>query len=203
MRVTWRLLVVFLAAGILSAQEYRATIVGAVTDPSGASVPIAKVTAANIETGVASSTETGTDGNFVIPFLVPGNYSLRVEKAGFKTMDRGPIELRVNDRTRIDVRLDVGQSTDTVTVTAEAPLLETASSSRGQVVDQRAIADMPLNGRTPFTLMNLAVGVNFTGALTYFRPFDNNSVGSFSITGGQNGLNTYQIDGAPDRKSTR
>ena len=149
MRLVWKLSIGVLAAGVLSAQEYRATIVGAVTDPTGASVPIAKATATNIETGMSSSTETGTDGNFVIPFLVPGNYSLRVEKAGFKATDRGPIQLRVNDRTRIDVRLDVGQSTDTVTVTAEAPLLETASSSRGQVVDQRVIADMPLNSRNP------------------------------------------------------
>ena len=201
MRLVWKLSIVVLAAGVLSAQEYRATIVGAVTDPTGASVPIAKATATNIETGMSSSTETGTDGNFVIPFLVPGNYSLRVEKAGFKATDRGPIQLRVNDRTRIDVRLDVGQSTDTVTVTAEAPLLETASSSRGQVVDQRVIADMPLNSRNPFTLMNIATGVNYTNSLLYFRPFDNGAIGYFSINGGQNGLNTFQIDGAPNDAS--
>jgi hypothetical protein len=134
---------VLLAAGILSAQEYRATLVGIVTDPSGASVPLAKVTATNIGTSAASSSQTGGDGNFVIPFLAPGNYSLSVQKEGFKTTDQVPFELRVNDRTRIDVRLDIGQSTDKVTVTAEAPLLETASSSRGQVVDERSIADMP------------------------------------------------------------
>jgi hypothetical protein len=78
------LAVVFFATGILSAQEYRATLVGTVTDPSGASVPIAKVTATNIETGVSSSSETGADGNFVIPFLVPGNYSLQYIKEHHK-----------------------------------------------------------------------------------------------------------------------
>src|ERR1700735_1410382 len=89
-----------LIAGILSAQEYRATLVGTVVDPSGAAVPQAKVTAVNTETGVPSSTESGADGDYVIPFLVPGHYSLRVEKAGFKTTDHGPIELSVNDRRR-------------------------------------------------------------------------------------------------------
>ena len=114
MNPTRKLAIVGLAlfAGVLCAQEYRATVVGTVADPTGAVVPTAKVTAINTETGVASSTESGADGDFVIPFLVPGVYSLRVEKPGFKTTDRGPIELRVNDRTRIDVGLDVGQSSD-------------------------------------------------------------------------------------------
>jgi hypothetical protein len=197
----WKLSIVLLAACTLSAQEYRATILGTLTDPTGASVPGARVTITNIETHVSSSTETGTDGNYVIPFLVPGSYSLRLEKEGFKTTDRSPIELHVNDRSRIDVKLEIGQSTDRVTVTGEAPLLETASSSRGQVVDARAIADMPLNSRNPFTLMNLATGVNYTNSLLYFRPFDNGAIGYFSINGGQNGLNTFQIDGAPNDAS--
>lgn len=201
MRIFGQLIVVIVAAGLLFAQEYRATLVGTVADPSGASVPEARVSATNIETQVTSALVTGADGNFVIPFLPPGNYSLRVEKEGFKTTSRGPIELRINDRTRIDVTLDIGQSTDKVTVTAEAPLLETASSSRGQVVDQRAIADMPLNSRNPFTLMNLAAGVNYTNSLLYFRPFDNGAIGYFSINGGQNGLNSFQIDGAPNDAS--
>ncbi len=195
------LVVFLLVAGLLSAQEYRATLVGAVLDPSGAAVPLAKVTAINTETGVSSSTTSAGDGDFVIPFLVPGNYSLRVEKLGFKTTDRGPIELRVNDRTRIDVRLDIGQSSDKVIVSGEAPLLETASGSRGQVVDEKAIADMPLNGHNPFTLMNEAVGVNYTNSLLYSRPIDQGAIGYFSINGGQNGLNTFQIDGAPNDSS--
>ncbi len=188
--------------GAASAQEYRATIVGTVTDPSGATVALAKVTAINVETAVSSSTETGADGNFVIPFLVPGNYSLRVEKAGFKTTDRGPFELRVNDRTRIDVGVQVGQSSEKVTVVAEAPLLETDTSSRGQVLDEKAIADMPLNGHNPYTLMTLAgSAVNYGGSLQYFRPIDQGAIGDFLVNGGQYGLNTYQIDGAANDSS--
>ena len=84
--------VLALVAGVLSAQEYRATLLGTVVDPSGAAVPLAKVTAINTETGVSSATQSGADGDYVIPFLVPGHYSLRVEKPGFKTTDHGPIE---------------------------------------------------------------------------------------------------------------
>lgn len=198
MRLLCSLSMLLLAASSLAAQEYRATVVGIVTDPSGASIPNAKVTATNVQTGVSTASQTSTDGNFVIPFLTPGNYSLRVESEGFKTTERSPIELRVNDRTRVDVTLQIGQAADTVTVVAEVPLLETASSSRGQVIEQRVVADMPLNSRNPFTLMTLAVGVNYTGSLLYFRPFDNGAIGNFSINGGRDGINEYQIDGAPN-----
>jgi len=191
-----------LAAGVLGAQEYRATITGTVTDPSGAAMPEAKVTATNIETAVTSSTVTAADGDYVIPFLAPGNYTLRVEKTGFKTMDRGPFELRVNDRTRMDVGLEIGAASDRVTVTAEAPLLETDTSSRGQVVDEKAIADMPLNGHNPYTLMTMGgSGVNYGGSLLYFRPIDQGAIGDFLVNGGQYGLNTYQVDGAPNDSS--
>ena len=194
-------MVLSLAAGLLIAQEYRATLVGTVTDPSGSSVPNAAVTATNMQTAVAVASQTSADGNFVIPFLAPGNYSLRVEAPGFKTSERSPIELRINDRTRMDVKLEIGQSAERVTVVGEAPLLETASSSRGQVIQQRAVQDMPLNSRNPFTLMNLAVGVQYTDSMLYFRPFDNGAIGYFSINGGRNGVNEFQIDGAPNDAS--
>jgi hypothetical protein len=202
MAVYRTLTLLLLAAGWLAAQEYRATLLGAVIDPSGASVPNARVTATNTQTGVSVISQTGADGNYVIPFLLPGAYSLRVEAPGFKTFERSPIELRINDRTRIDAAIEIGQAADKVTVVAEAPLLETASSSRGQVIGQRAIADMPLNSRNPFTLMNLATGVQYTGSMMYFRPFDNGAIGNFSINGGRDGINEYQIDGASNNTNS-
>lgn len=91
------------------AQEYRATLLGVVTDPTGATVPAAQVTVTNTETGVRATTKSNTDGNYVIPFIVPGTYRLRVEHEGFKTYERSPIALRVNDRVRIEVALEIGQ----------------------------------------------------------------------------------------------
>src|SRR5438128_10384228 len=85
---------------LLKAQDNRATLLGTVTDPTGAVVPRGKVTAINRETGVVNTTEANGEGNWMIPYLPPGVYDLRVEQSGFKTFQRGPIELRVNDRTR-------------------------------------------------------------------------------------------------------
>ena len=130
-----RVALCLLASLSLSAQEYRANLLGVVSDTTGSSIPGATIRVTNIETGVATSSVTNSDGSFLVPFLNPGRYSLLVEMSGFKSFERSPIELRVNDRTRVDVLLEVGQLTDRVTVVAEAPLLEVSTASRGQSPD--------------------------------------------------------------------
>src|SRR5574340_209660 len=96
------------AAGLLSlgvflhAQEYRATLLGVIMDASGAAVPAAAVTVTNVDTGVTSKTQSSTEGNYNVLYLIPGRYSLRVEQTGFKTFERTPIELRTNDRTHAE-----------------------------------------------------------------------------------------------------
>ncbi|MBI4876443.1 MAG: TonB-dependent receptor [Acidobacteria bacterium] len=182
-----------LAGFQLAAQEYRATLLGVVTDPSGASIPAAGVTITNLDTGVGSKSQTNADGNYVVPFLIPGRYALRVEVAGFKTFERSPIELRTNDRTRADVTLEVGQLSDRVTVTAEAALLEVSSSDRGQVLDNVKITELPLNGRNPWYFTNLSPGVRFTGGMTYMRPFGEGT--RYVINGGRTSTNEFQLDG--------
>jgi TonB-dependent Receptor Plug Domain. len=189
-------------AAVACAQEYRATLLGIVTDSSGAAIADARIEAINVETGVATAAVTGNEGSYLIPFLTPGKYSVRVEHPGFKSLQRGPIELRVNDRARLDLPLEVGQISDRVTVTAEAELLEVSSASRGQVVENRKITDLPLNSKNPFTLMNLASGVQYTGSMLYFRPFDNGAIADFSINGGRSGANEFQIDGVSDNANT-
>jgi hypothetical protein len=181
-------------AAALSAQEYRATLLGLVTDPTGDAVPNAMVSVTNIETGVSLNTRSNAEGNYVVPYMVPGNYRVSVEAPGFKSFTRGPIELRVSDRVRVDTRMEVGQAAEQATVTADAPLLEATSSTRGQVIDTRTINGLPLNGHNPFNLMALASGVQNTGGLTFFRPLDNGSVNNFSINGGRSSTNEYQID---------
>ena len=187
-----------LLAAPLWCQEYRATILGAVTDPAGQAVPDARVVVTNLDTGVATPALSNREGTFVVPFLAPGKYRVTVEAAGFKTFDRSPIELRVNDRSQVSARLEIGQTTETVKVVAESPLLEASTSTRGQVIDSRALQGLPLNGHNPFTLMGIAEGVQSTGALTFFRPFDNGSINDYSINGGRSSTNEYQIDGMPD-----
>ena len=164
MRAALSLCFLFLLAGTAGAQEYRATVLGSATDPSGAAVPKASVIVTNSESGVRSHTETYNGGAFQVPYLLPGSYTVEVSHPGFKTHRRGPIELRVDDRARIDVALQVGSTSDQVTVVAEAPLLEETTGSRGQVVSGEEITSLPLDGHNPFTLMNLGSGVLYRGS---------------------------------------
>jgi hypothetical protein len=186
----------------LLAQEYRATVVGSVTDPSGAAVPKASITITNTESGVSSKTETNQEGVYQVPYLLPGVYSLEAVAPGFKTHHRSPIELRVDDKARIDVALEVGRASEQVTVVAEAPLLEVTTGGRGQVVTGDEISNLPLDGNNPFSLMNLGAGVNYTGSLLYSRPFDNGAIADFSVSGGVAGSNEYQIDGVSNNATT-
>jgi len=125
------LLLAYLLAAVLAAQEYRATLLGTVTDPAGAAVPMASVTVTNDDTGVSSRTKCNGEGGYQIPYLQPGVYTLEVTHAGFKTHRRGPIELRVNDRAKIDVPLEIGRAAEQVTVVADAPLIEDSTGSLG------------------------------------------------------------------------
>ncbi len=197
-----RILIAVLVLCSLNAQEYRANLLGIVADSSGAAIAEASVKVTNIDTSVSASTVTNNDGSYLVPFLNPGKYSILVERPGFKSFERSPIELRLNDRTRLDIVLVVGQLTDRVTVVAEAPLLEVSTASRGQSIENQKITDLPLSGRNPFGFTNLAAGVQYTGALTGFGPTDSGAMSSYSINGGRPGQNAFQIDGLPDQAIT-
>ncbi|HKE28351.1 MAG TPA: carboxypeptidase-like regulatory domain-containing protein [Bryobacteraceae bacterium] len=191
-----------LFVAVLAAQEYRATVVGTVTDPSGAAVPGASVVVTASASGIVSRTLTNGEGAYQVPYLLPGVYSIEISRPGFKTHRRGPIELHVDDRAVLDVALEVGRSTEQVTVTAEAPVLEEGNGAIGQVVGQEQINSLPLDGHNPFTLMNLGAGVSYTGSLLYSRPFDNGAIADYSINGGVSGTNEFQIDGVSNNANT-
>src|SRR5689334_15851725 len=127
--------VLLLATCLVLGQEFRATLVGQVTDPSQAGISDAKVTATNTATNEKSQAVTSADGNYTIPFLVPGKYNVSVEKAGFKTTSRENIELRVADKVTVNLQMEVGLVTENVTVSATPPLLDEATASRGEVLD--------------------------------------------------------------------
>src|ERR1051326_4357116 len=106
----------------LHAQETRSTVLGRISDPTGAVIPGAIVEATNLDTGVHAMVPTNANGDFLLPFLIPGPYSLTVEAPGFKKSVRPQIELRVSEKITIDVTLEIGAATDSVRVTAETPL---------------------------------------------------------------------------------
>ena len=191
-----------LVTAALRAQEYRATVLGTVTDPTGAAVAKASVVVTNSQSGVVSRTLTNNDGAYQVPYLVPGPYMVEITHTGFKTHRRGPIELHIDDRAKVDVMLEIGRLSEQVTVTAEVPVLDETTGGGGSVVGTEQINTLPLDGHNPFSLMNLGAGVSYTGSLLYSRPFDNGAIADFSINGGQSGINEYQIDGVSNNANT-
>jgi len=187
-------------------QDYRATLLGVISDRSGAVVPGAKVLVVNTETEVRSATESNGQGNYLVPYLPPGVYRLRVEHTGFKAFERSPIELRVNDRVRLDVKLEVGQITERITVTAETPLLERDSASAGTVISAKRTAELPIVHGDPFHLLPLAAGVVFSGDYTQENTYNPQPNWAYAIAGSRPGTGETTIDGisntAPDGSAT-
>src|SRR5690242_21072376 len=146
-------LCVFLGMAVspgLFGQSVDATLKGRVSDSSGAPVPGVKVEIKNIETNVAISTVTDSAGQYTGPFLKPGAYRVTVEAPGFKKFVRDNITLNVGQAAGIDIALEVGQQTETITVSAESAVLETQTADRGLVIDQKRVVELPLNARNPF-----------------------------------------------------
>ena len=203
-RVCVLALVLLLAAvaGQAYAQEFRGGISGTVTDSSKGRLPGATVTATNVATNVASTTTTNGEGEYNILFLTPGNYTLTVELSGFKKMVREGLGVRIGDKLAVDATLDVGRMEETVSVTAESPLLETRSGSAGQVIGEKAISLMPLSDGNPFALARLVPGVAYNGDLKFSRPFDNGGTSAINADGSTGG-NEFTLDGSPNMANGR
>ncbi|MBI4905452.1 MAG: carboxypeptidase regulatory-like domain-containing protein [Acidobacteria bacterium] len=148
-----------LVAAAAWGQSNSGTILGTVRDAQDAILPTARVTVANVATGVAKTVPVNAAGGYSVPYLVPGEYTVSAEAAGFKRTTREGLQLRVSDQLVIDLTLDVGALSESVTVKATSPVLESASVTLGQVVDTKQILDLPLNGRDAMALASLAPGV--------------------------------------------
>jgi hypothetical protein len=198
----WALLgaITLLLSAVALAQENRATIVGTVLDQTGAAIPNATIKATNIETNTTMTTTSNESGVYTLPFLPVGKYQINVTANGLKTARRDNIELRVGARVQLDFSMEVGNVADTVTIMSETPLLDTATASRGQVIDEEKVRDLPLLGRNPFLLAALSSGVQIasTQGSISFRPFDNGGMDAISINGGRQRSNEFLIDGAPN-----
>ena len=185
-------------AGGAAAQEFRATIRGQVVDSSQGALPGATVTAQTTETHEVATAPTNQEGTYTIPVLRPGLYTLTVEMPGFQKHSRTDMRLEVNQTATVHVTLNVAGVAEEVNVTSETPLLETSNAMRGDVIDNKRIAELPLQSRSPMALATLVAGVNYNAQAIYLRPFDNGALADWSMNGGANRNNEFLLDGAPN-----
>jgi hypothetical protein len=170
------------------AQTELATILGRVTDPSGAVVAGAQVEIRNVDTNLAVMSGTNGDGLYTIPSLHPGHYVISVRKAGFKTVSVTQLDLNVQDNVVRNFVLEVGSSSESITVTAEGERINTTDASVSTVVDRNFAENLPMNGRSFQTLIQLTPGV----VLTANNGFDQ---GQFSVNGQRASSNYWMVDG--------
>jgi hypothetical protein len=201
-RLICALALVFLTGVSAFAQETRSTIFGVVRDQQGASVPNAAVVIRNVETGTTSRLTTNTTGYYEANLLLPGTYEVTVEASGFKKSVRKGLTLQVSSRLEVAADLEIGNVTDTVSVTGEAPLLETSSVTSGRVLDTRSLQDLPVQGNSALLLVKQTPGVQFGGV--------NNELGLHSNQGGSDynvnsnvGGNSWSMDGTPLNANSR
>ena len=186
----------------VAAQESRATLLGMVADATGAAVGGSWLTATHVETDVRYSAESNAEGNYVIPYLPSGAYRLRAERPGFRPYERGPIELRIGDRLRVDVILNVTRITETVVVVESTPLLASGDASIGSVIDARRVAELPIPHGNAYHLTQLVAGVSYAGNGTFDRPFDPSHIVNYSMGGAYSLRNEITLDGSPNSSAT-
>jgi hypothetical protein len=191
-------------AGQASAQNVYGSITGTVTDSSGAAISDASVVLTNLDNGEKHSIQSDSSGNYTFVNILPGRYKLEGEKTGFKKFVREPILVQIESGIRVDVALQVGSQSETVEVTSEVPLLQPETNSLGQVVEQRSVTELPLNGRNPLALVALVPGVVPQGTPSAGNSSTSNPVGAnpfalgdFQVGGGMAGQSQILIDGVP------
>src|SRR5689334_1956607 len=183
--------IVFVSVAALKAQSITGAVVGTVTDQSDAAVVSAKVTATEVDSNIATETTSDARGMYSFPALRPGVYRVEAEARGFRKLSEPNIEIHVNDRLEINLKMVLGAVSENVVVSGAAPLVESQSGAIGNVIENRKIVDLPLNNRNPFQLALLSPGVipapNFGNAF--------NSSANFLINGNRGNTSEMLIDG--------
>ena len=173
-----------------NAEAQGAGITGTVTDATGAVLPGVSVTAENTDTNLGRTTITNESGNYNFPTLTIGNYQLTAELPGFSVALRSEITLQTGDTLRVNLVLEIGQITDTITVTEAAPAIQSESAELGTVIDNKTVLEVPLNGREFYALLKLVPGT--------VAPAPNSRLahrGGVSVAGARETSNAYTIDG--------
>ncbi|MBM3753777.1 MAG: TonB-dependent receptor [Acidobacteria bacterium] len=186
----------------LAAQQSRGSFFGTVTDASGASVPGVKITITSVATNTSTSTESSGDGYYSAQALQVGDYSIQVEKQGFKRAVRTGLTLQVDQRSQVDFKLDIGGVAETIEVKGEAALVDTGSATVGKVVENRRVQELPLNGRNALALTLLTPSVKSNAGPTNSGFGDRGiQLSSISINGGPNAMNAQALDGGNNIQS--
>jgi hypothetical protein len=186
-----------LLSAITVLAQATATIVGVVTDVGGKVIPNASVTVTQQETGLTRQVTTNDRGFYVAPSLPVGLYTVTVEVKGFKRKSATGITLQVGEEPRIDIALEVGEVSETVTITSQSPVLQTESASVGQVIDNRYTTQIPLNGRDFSQLILLMPGATTRpGGFELSTGATTGSLGSGVAIGGRDAHNNFMLDGA-------
>ena len=185
-----------LLAGVAFGQQGGGAIFGAVTDQQDAVVGGATVIVTHVNTGSVFRTQTNDSGNYSAPNLAIGQYEVAVEMEGFKRAVRSGLTLQVNQRAQVDVVLELGQIVETVEVVGAAPLVDTGSATLGQVIENRRVQELPLNGRQALALTLLTAGVVANNSPTASGFGDRGiQLSSISINGSPNSMNNQMLDG--------
>jgi hypothetical protein len=177
-------------------------IFGRVLDPSGAPVVGASVQVENTGTGAVSQLSTNDTGYYEANLLLPGDYKLSAEANGFKKTVRSGIVLPLSTRLEIELTLEIGAVTETVAVTAQAPLLDTSTVSSGRVLDNRSVMDLPVIANNTMVLVKLTPGIQTSGVNDYLGPHSNAGASDYN-TAGNVGGNEWSIDGVPNNGAGR
>lgn len=186
------LLTTLLCAGMVAAQSTTGTVSGSVTDSSGAVIAGASVRIINVATHDTRTATSGNNGDYLFPSIPTGEYTLEAESNGFKKEQRLGLKLDVNQNARINFTLQVGQATEVVQVTSDAPLVDTRGVQLGSTVDSQRVRDLPLNGRNVYDLTVLTPGVvNVNTSLT-----GNNDANNMNVNGNRVRDNNFFLDGA-------
>jgi hypothetical protein len=178
------------------AQDFRAKLTVTLTDPSGSAVPTASLELTNTASTEVLSGKTGDNGVYTFLFLPPGTYDLKVTANGFKGSERNGIVLQSYQASGIDIKLEVGGVSDSVTVSAEGALLQTETASRGVTVNNQLVGDLPVANHNALMLGQTLPGVFMRPLGIYTDPWTVTS--QFMINGGLMYLNDFQVDGAPN-----
>jgi hypothetical protein len=193
--------VTLITAAFAAGQDPRGTLTGAVTDASGAVLPGVSISVKNTETGIQQDVVTNAEGRYQVLYLNPGIYAVTAQLTGFKRFVNAATRVGVSDVVRLDIVLQAGGVEETVTVTADTPLMNTSAIS-GTTVDARQIAELPLGDGTAYMLSRLAPGIMDTSDLHFSRPADNGNLAGIVANGTQGG-NEFKIDGAPNMSNAK
>lgn len=198
-RILFRILATaaFVSVNVLLVNAQTAQLTGRVTDPSGAVVPAVTVSVKSAESGVETRNQTNQEGYYHFPSLPPGTYHVWITKEGFTPVRHLDLRLAVQQVARLDVTLQVGSITQSVEVSAQAVLLDSETSTLGQVVGGKQVTELPLRGRNPYALVNLVPGVRVSAGMNDL-PVNMVNTQFASINGARAGQNKFLLDGAPN-----